>query len=405
MQLKSSLLALLALGATFGTASTLDAQLLSATGDVLVSSSRNNRVLRLTPTGEQIASYSYTGLSSPRGLIVDGAGTTYLVSQNTNEILVLDRSFGLVRRFSTGVVKSPTGGAIGPNGNLYIAGFSSSNVGEFTPSGTFVRAYSNAQQLSFANCVAFMPDGSFLVASAGNGRIVRFLPGGKMIGSYTGFGLSSTMGIAIWNNEIFAAGGGSSNIVVFDMQGKALREIRHVDMSGPQGVVFTHDGLLVTSSFFNDKVLWFRPDGTHVRTVKPVGSSVPRNLAFAHGVSMKTAGSPILGQAYPIGIASANEPGFVYLQLLSLSQTPGLVFADGRRWGMSIDPLLELSIQNSPIFQNFVGILDASGNARAVMNLPNLAILRGLKIHAGALTLEPASGRIAQLSKVVSWQF
>ncbi|HMQ22892.1 MAG TPA: hypothetical protein PKE00_10415 [Planctomycetota bacterium] len=129
-------------------------------------------------------------------------------------------------KFATQNVSSPTGAAIGPNGNLYVGGLSSNDIGEYKPDGSFVRSYSGGG-LTSTNCVAFRGDGVFYAASASTGMVVEFSASGTALRSFTGFGLSSPMGIALHQGEVFVAGGGSSNIVVFDANGKALRQIRH----------------------------------------------------------------------------------------------------------------------------------------------------------------------------------
>ena len=59
-----------------------------ATGDLLVSSSGNDLLLRVDFAGTQLASKSYPGLSHPRGIAVAADGTVYLASQTTSEVLV-----------------------------------------------------------------------------------------------------------------------------------------------------------------------------------------------------------------------------------------------------------------------------------------------------------------------------
>ncbi len=360
----------------------------SSTGDVLVSSSLNDRLLRLDFRGVEIAAITVAGVAYPRGIVVAGDGTVYLVSQNTNEVVVLDRSFAVVRRFPTGAVQGPTGAALGPNGNLFVAGFTSSNVGEYQQNGTFVRAFAH-NDLRFTNCVAFLPDGSFVAASAGNGRVVHFESTGALRRSFTGFGLSSPMGMAVFSGELFVAGGGSHNLVVFDFAGNALREIRHAELSGPQGVAVTTDGVLVTSSFYTNKVSWFGRDGTHRGTVLPPSSVVPRSVAFLPAIELAAVGAPSVGVPHPIPLSCPFAPGAIYATVLAFSRSPGLPLFDGRVFDLTPDALFNLSLSGSAAFAGFVGTLDASGRALPVLLLPNEPRLRGVTIHAGALTLDP----------------
>lgn len=389
-----ALLSVLSLGAT------LSAQLLppATTGDLLVSSSQNNKLLRLAFDGTQLAEFSYARLTHPRGIVVAKDGI-YLASQNTNEVLVLDPELKLIRRFATKNVTGPTGAALGPNGNLYVAGFSSNNIGEYKTDGTFVRVHT-ATGLLGTNCVAFRKDGGFYAASAFTNTVLQFTPTGTFVRSLSGFGLSSPMGIAIWNGEVYVAGGGSSNIVVFDSAGKALRQIRHADMSGPQGLAFTHDGILVASNYFNNKVTWFDRNGTHRRTVAPKSASVPRSVAFLHGASLEYSGNPKVGVPFAVSMRSPFDPFRVYATALALAKTPGLRLADGRVFDLTPDALFFTSIG----FPSFVGALDGNGSARVTVLFPNLPGLKGLTVYGAGLTVDPQHATLfRQLSAAARW--
>jgi sugar lactone lactonase YvrE len=373
------------------------------TGDVLVSSSGNNRLLRLDFRGVEVAAATIAGVAHPRGIVVTGNGTVFLVSQNTDEVVVLDAALRLVRRFPTGAVRGPTGAALGPGGNLFVAGFNSSNVGEYRLDGSFVRAVS-ANDLVFANCVTFLPDGSFVAASAGNGRVVHFEASGTVRASYTGFGLSSPMGMAVYGSELFVAGGSSHNIVVFDLAGAALRELRHADINGPQGVAFTADGVLITSSFYSHKISWFERNGTHLRTVTPPSSNVPRSLAFLPSLELIAAGAPRPGVPFPLALSSPYEPSTIYATALAFSTSPGWPMLDGRIFPLTPDPLFYVSLSGGAVFRDFIGVLDAGGRGVPTLHLPNIPGLTGLTLHAAALTFDPVFATLfRQMSAPASW--
>lgn len=354
-------------------------------GDLLVSSSSNNKLLRLAFDGRTLSETSVNGLRHPRGIVVAADDSIFVISQNSNEVLVLDNQLRLVRRFPTKNVSSPTGAAFGPNGNLYVGGFSSNNIGEYRPDGTFVRTYGGGG-LSSTNCVAFRGDGGFYGASASTGMIVEFNAAGTAIRSFTGFGLSSPMGIAIHKGEVFVAGGGSSNIVVFDSGGKALRQVRHADISGPQGIAFLADGTFAVSNFFNDKISWFRKDGTHVRTVLPPSSRVPRSIAFLPGMTTRTTTPPKYAAPFAVEIESSFEPGLVYVMALSFGSSPGIKLGDGRLLGLDPDALFVASVG----FPGFVGVLDARGRASVGIVFPKLTT--ALRIHQAALSIDATRG-------------
>ncbi|MEM7201594.1 MAG: hypothetical protein AAF628_15095 [Planctomycetota bacterium] len=385
-------------------AATVSAQLPPlAAGDILVSSSGNDRLLRLDFRGQELASLSFAGLAHPRGIVAAPDGTLFLSSQNSSEVLVLGRALTLQRRFATAGVTGPTGAALGANGHLYVAGFSSSNVGEYRTDGSLVRTYSDPS-LRFSNCVAFHPDGSFFVSSAGTGSVVHFEANGSLRRSFTGFGLASPMGMAVWNGELFVTGGSSNNIVVFDLDGTALRQIRHADLSGPQGIAFRRDGVFATCSFYQDTVSWFDADGSHVGTMTPDSTRVPRSVAYLEGARIDANGDPVPGTPYTFDVHSPFEPGSLYANALALSTAPGLPLPDGRTIQLTPDPLFFASLSPNPAFQGFLGSLDATGSANLTLALPALPVLQGLTLHSAALTVDLAHpGLIRQFSAPVTW--
>jgi hypothetical protein len=373
---------------------------LPTTGDLLVSSTGNHRLLRLGFDGRQLAELTLPGLVSPRGIAVrPAAGEVYLVSEGTAEVLVLDRALQVARRFPTVGVASPTSAAFGPSGDLFVAGFNSSNVGRFRTDGTPLGTFSAPGQLVNTNCVMFRADGGSYTASAANGSVVEFDAAGTFVRRFTGFGLSSTMGLAVWNGELFAAGGGSNNIVVFDLAGTPLREIRHPDLAGPQSIAFRGDGTFVVSGFYNHRIAAFRADGAHLWTVQPPGSSVPRGAAFLPGCVLDVPPGPVLGAPFAMPLESPFEPGLTYLCALSVASSPGLPLPDGRVWPLASGGLLQASLFGGPpLFTNFVGVLDARGTAAPTLFLPDWAFLRGLSLWTGALTLEPTPLTIRQIA-------
>jgi hypothetical protein len=242
------------------------------------------------------------------------------------------------------------------------------------------------------------------VTAAGSNQVMQWLPNGSLNKTFNGFGLTSHMGLAIFGNEIFVAGGGSNNIGVFGLDGTPLREIRHPELVAPQGVAFSSDGVLVTSSFSNHKVLWFQRDGKHLRTVQPAGSSVPRSLTFLPGATLDSTGNPQLGVPFPMSARSPHDPGDVYLTALALGTAPGIGLPDGRLLALNADVLFTLSLGGGSVFGGFAGFLDAQGTAALSLSLPADPLLKGLKFHGALVTLDFSYPTVfAQVSKSVSW--
>ena len=89
------------------------------------------------------------------------------------------------------------------------------------------------------------------------------------------------MGIARDDDDIlYVAGGGSNNIVKFDTSGMFLGEIKHEDLSGPQGVAFDQNGHLFSSSYYKNQIVVFDANGDYVQTIAGGNLNVPRSIAF-----------------------------------------------------------------------------------------------------------------------------
>ena len=89
------------------------------------------------------------------------------------------------------------------------------------------------------------------------------------------------MGIARnTNDELYVAGGGSSNIVKFDTLGNVIGTITHSDLTGPQGIAFDDRGHFFSSSFFQNKIVEFDENDNYVQTITDGNLNVPRSIAF-----------------------------------------------------------------------------------------------------------------------------
>jgi len=64
-----------------------------------------------------------------------------------------------------------------------------------------------------------------------------------------------------------------------------------------------------------------------------------------------------------------------------------------RQIDLSLDDLLVLSVGNylPAVFVNYGGVLDASGKAQAAIQIPNLPVLVGVRVHTAFVTVDPLS--------------
>jgi DNA-binding beta-propeller fold protein YncE len=250
----------------------------ASTGNVYVSGSGSHAVFCFDPRGRFLFRFSHPELRAPRGLAFAPSGELYCGAQDADRVLVFARDGTYVRQFSAPGLDGPTSLAFGPDGKLYVSSFESDEVFVFSAE-AFERAFSS-DGLDGPNCVAFGPTGDIYVAAQLRNQVHRFDPAGSFIARFGGGGLSSPMGIAVWDDRLFVTGGASDSVVVFDLEGGFLRSLPTAPISGPQGIAFDERGELVTASFYTGRVARFSREGELVDEFEPVEIRVARSVAF-----------------------------------------------------------------------------------------------------------------------------
>jgi len=119
-----------------------------------------------------------------------------------------------------------------------------------------------------------------------------------------------------------------------------------------------------------------------------------RRLTLANGPGNLVAfgevhahGTPALGTAYPILLSSPPDPGRQYVLGATFHPEPG--FRIGTRTiPLNLDPLFGLSQTVPAIFQKFQGILNASGQAVAFVNIPAVPALKGFSFYVAGVIID-----------------
>ena len=112
-------------------------------------------------------------LTNPSGLAFNSG--KMFVSSGTNNIVVLNDSFGWFTTLTPAGLTNPGGLAFGLNGSLYVVNTGGKNVLEVDPlTGTVLRTFSGnlANPLTDPRNIAMLPGGSFLVTDEGG--VVEF---------------------------------------------------------------------------------------------------------------------------------------------------------------------------------------------------------------------------------------
>ncbi len=112
-------------------------------GNIYVSDSWNNRILKLDSEGNLIAAYGREGtgdgeLSGPTGLAVDAADNLYVSDNGNNRIQKFDSKGNYVAQWGSpgggkGEFKGPTGLAVDSEGNVYVSDIGNHRIQVFAP--------------------------------------------------------------------------------------------------------------------------------------------------------------------------------------------------------------------------------------------------------------------------------
>ncbi len=164
-------------------------------------------------------------LDGPSGILFGDDGHLYVASFNNDRVLRFDGTTGaFLGRFvdaAAGTLNGPDAGmAWGPDGHLYIPSFFNHKILKFDgKTGDFIENFVNGGQGGLTNprTIAFRQDGTALVASEGNDRLLQYGADGSTMGifadnypSVSGFAISPTDG------NVYATSAARDNIRRFD---------------------------------------------------------------------------------------------------------------------------------------------------------------------------------------------
>jgi DNA-binding beta-propeller fold protein YncE len=236
----------------------------------------------LTPTG---------GWGSPSGIAVAPNGNVYVADFNNNVVDEFSPSGTFLSTIISSGLNDPTGLAFGPDGNLYVANFGPGNdsfVASFTASGSPVNLsfVPSSTGLFDPEAIAFGPDGNLYIADSSNGAVDQVLLPSGSFSTLIPAGCPSTpfanpYGVAFGPNGnlyVSDAGfgcGGSSGFGVFEYNtsGTWLGTFVATNvLSTPIDLAFGPDGnLYVTDS--NGVELFNGTTGAQISDFIPAGGS------------------------------------------------------------------------------------------------------------------------------------
>jgi len=150
------------------------------------------------------------------------------------------------------------------------------------------------------------------------------------------------------------------------------------DQSGSGGVTISGDGQTVA----------FESGATNLVG----GDTNGQRDVFVHGRALLLgSGTPKPGGTVSFSLGDGNDVGLPYQLGSSLGIGP--IPIGERELGLTPDDLLVVSVtlQWPMFFSGYRGVIDKNGQAMAAVNIPNISVLTGLKIHTAFVTLQGSS--------------
>jgi len=240
-------------------------------------------------------------LGDPHSMVLSGLDSTasvaagspygYYVADDSNNILNhYDASGNLINSISSAgldgtatTLGSPSGVAVDPSGDVWLADADNDRVLEFDSNGQLLAQLGTsggAGALDWPNDLAVGPDNRLYVADTNNGRIAVFdRVSGNFLFSWgtQGFGqspslLASPMGICVSGNQVLVADTGNARVQIFNLDGTYQQTVGGRGMGpgsfdAPVGVAVDAQGRIWVSDNGRQNVQMFNASGSFIAGV------------------------------------------------------------------------------------------------------------------------------------------
>ena len=221
-------------------AGTLSGAVIDFSGNLYVSDTTNNHIIKIAPGGATTSVLSITGLGaplvSPCGLAIDSAGNLYIADAGNSRIVkVTAAGVGSVLSTASITLNAPQGVAVDVSGNIFISDTGNSRIIK-VPSGGTAAVFTItglSPGLSNQRGIAVDTLGNLYVADTGNSRVVKVSStgtAGTPLTTVAGVAVDGPSGVAIGNNGVLyvadtnATIGGNptpGRVVIVDSQGNS----------------------------------------------------------------------------------------------------------------------------------------------------------------------------------------
>ena len=277
-------------------------------GRLWVADTTSNALHLITTTGASVRSLRNIGLRAPFGIDVDGTGL-YVADAYNYRVVKLRADNGAViwsQKTCDGALDRPRDLALGEDGNVYavdtvhnrvvvLNATTGACVRTFGSSGTAPGAYRNPRG------IASDGSGGFYIAEAKGARVQHVTSQGQPISVSDSSGLNEPACVFARADEAGVCDTFANRIVMYSESGSVLGAASTVGgvppaptgFNQPFGAAFGTGGELYVSDMFNSRIIKFGTDGNYERTWGTFGSGNSR-FQFPRGLAVTPDGQTLV---------------------------------------------------------------------------------------------------------------
>jgi sugar lactone lactonase YvrE len=265
----------------------------------------NNRVQKFTGDGEFLTAF---GAAQPSSIAVDGSGQIYVGEWSNHTVIKLSATGERLATWSG--YAAPAGIAIDSAGNIYVADAGNRTITKLTSAGVVITTWGTAGtgvgQFQSINGLEVDGTGNVYVADSGyysnegNHRIQKFDSNGVFLSQWGGPGTAAGQfltpgGIAVFADRVYVADGRNNRIQIFDSTGTVLSTFGDLHLYGgqfkyPDGLTIAPTDEIYIADTGNHRIQKLTTDGTFAAQWGSYGTG-PGEFNYPYDVAVDSHGN------------------------------------------------------------------------------------------------------------------